>query len=934
MRSPSLSRSVRIPVLLLVLVILKLGFSQGLAQSPTSLSGRTIQLTATSGTPPFASSGSARFLPSAIDSSYAIVPLSPTILASSGTYTYSKTGENTAVLSAADVVAGAVSTAVTFSTPTSGSYVQTSTSFPGSSQTGTFFLFSGRSVPSVAGLSITVTITSGQSPFAGIGAYRLSPATYGDSYRIVGLSGVSDSSGSYVYSRNSESTGLFTFNDSVAGPGMASQLSFITDLSGTVFLRGTGSGYQTGTFEITTNSASIAKNPTQMTVVVGSPASFLVEASGTPPFSYQWRKDGTNLENATNSAFSIAAATTNDAGAYSVAVSNLVGGIVSSPASLTVLVPPSVAIQPTNTTIKLGDNGGLSVGLSGTGPIAVQWQKNGFNVMGGTNSVLELLAVTSNDAGNYRAVGTNAAGSVTSLVATVTVNSTGVPELGPLTPLADNFDPNPAGSVSAIKLQQDGKIIFGGTFTMTSATGPVRTNIARISHDGLLDEGFNFGPEYGVNLIALARSGEVAVGADWKGSILNSEGLVQRDFSFPVINFDQPPLTSLAFYKDEELLVSKSLAVVPLKGLGPPYLEYSLVLIGKTASAPKHIYGTRLGPVTAIAVQPDEKILLAGGSYLFRFTNDGIEDSTFRATLNGSIASILVQPDGKILVAGWFGLIDNEIRSSIARLNPDGTLDTDFFTPFNPGANGPLRTMVLQADGKIVVGGDFTTLGSKTVNHIARLNLDGSLDSGFNPGANGRVSAIALQADGKIVVGGDFTQLGGKPRRGIGRLDNTDPATSTISYDASSFTWLRGGSSPELLSCTFEQSVDGVIWNKPVDGTRINGGWKMKSGLLLVGPIIRMRGETVSGEYVENIWESVAPVAFLALERNVPGSFTFERFGPELRGNLGTDMSVEVSTNLINWTPLPFSILDGAERLYVDPDALNFPNRFYRGRSN
>jgi hypothetical protein len=102
---------------------------------------------------------------------------------------------------------------------------------------------------------------------------------------------------------------------------------------------------------------------------------------------------------------------------------------------------------------------------------------------------------------------------------------------------------------------------------------------------------------------------------------------------------------------------------------------------------------------------------------------------------------------------------------------------------FDPGANDAVAAIAVQADGKILVGGDFTTLGgggtgTTTRNNIGRLNADGSLDTSFNPGANGTVIAIAVQADGKILVGGDFTTLGGggtgtTTRNHIGRL-NTD----------------------------------------------------------------------------------------------------------------------------------------------------------------
>jgi uncharacterized delta-60 repeat protein len=77
----------------------------------------------------------------------------------------------------------------------------------------------------------------------------------------------------------------------------------------------------------------------------------------------------------------------------------------------------------------------------------------------------------------------------------------------------------------------------------------------------------------------------------------------------------------------------------------------------------------------------------------------------------------------------------------------------------------------VQVDGKIVVGGFFSELGGQTRNRIARLNPDGSLDTTFNPGANNSVSTLLVQVDGKIVVGGYFTTLGGQPRNYIGRLN-------------------------------------------------------------------------------------------------------------------------------------------------------------------
>src|ERR1017187_9784523 len=78
---------------------------------------------------------------------------------------------------------------------------------------------------------------------------------------------------------------------------------------------------------------------------------------------------------------------------------------------------------------------------------------------------------------------------------------------------------------------------------------------------------------------------------------------------------------------------------------------------------------------------------------------------------------------------------------------------------FDPNANGTIRVVVVQPDGKILIGGDFTTLSPNggaavTRNRIARLNPDGTLDTAFDPNANGAVYAIAVQEDGRILTGG------------------------------------------------------------------------------------------------------------------------------------------------------------------------------------
>ena len=87
---------------------------------------------------------------------------------------------------------------------------------------------------------------------------------------------------------------------------------------------------------------------------------------------------------------------------------------------------------------------------------------------------------------------------------------------------------------------------------------------------------------------------------------------------------------------------------------------------------------------------------------------------------------------------------------------------------FDPNANGTVGVVVVQPDGKILIGGDFTSLAPNggppvTRNRIARLNPDGTLDAAFNPNANGTVYAIAVQTDGKMLVGGSFNGASSDP---------------------------------------------------------------------------------------------------------------------------------------------------------------------------
>ena len=93
---------------------------------------------------------------------------------------------------------------------------------------------------------------------------------------------------------------------------------------------------------------------------------------------------------------------------------------------------------------------------------------------------------------------------------------------------------------------------------------------------------------------------------------------------------------------------------------------------------------------------------------------------------------------------------------------------------FNPNANSAVEVVIVQPDGKVLIGGDFTKVLGVRRNHIARLNPNGTLDIAFDPNANDVVYSLAVEADGKILASGSFTNIGGQPRNYIARLENDD----------------------------------------------------------------------------------------------------------------------------------------------------------------
>jgi len=353
-----------------------------------------------------------------------------------------------------------------------------------------------------------------------------------------------------------------------------------------------------------------------------------------------------------------------------------------------------------------------------------------------------------------------------------------------------SFDPGSGvnGFVWAVVAQPDGKLLIGGQFT--TVRGLSRTNVARLNADGSGDATFDPGANYdSVNCLALQADGKVLVGGsfigyaidefgngyefqDWGVTRLNANGSRDGTFTPASVPFG---ILAVASQPDGKVLMGGNF--VSINGTnrsGIARLEANGNL-DSSFDPGTGIFGYP-GGVHAITVQPDGKVLIGGGFTAFNGTQRG---GLARLHANGSLDdtfdpgtgfsspnsvytfSIALQPDGKMLVGGTFTGFNGTNRNGIARLNANGSLDLSF----NPGAgvaDAPssyygvgVKSVVMQPDGKVLIGGDFNTVNGANRIGIARLNVNGGLDPGFNPGTfvlGGYGTSVALQSDGKVFI--------------------------------------------------------------------------------------------------------------------------------------------------------------------------------------
>jgi uncharacterized delta-60 repeat protein len=342
------------------------------------------------------------------------------------------------------------------------------------------------------------------------------------------------------------------------------------------------------------------------------------------------------------------------------------------------------------------------------------------------------------------------------------------------------------GGVKSIAIQSDGRIILGGNFETYNKVN--RNRILRISSTGTLDASFDseMGASNDVTSVLLNNSKIIMGGyfTNYNGTGCNRVASINNDgsvnTSFVNNNGINPFVSTMAAQLDGKIILGGKFSAY---NMGGPASK-NLVRVNEDGTQDMSFnVGTGANDqLMAMAFQNTGKLIIVGvftayngtsRKYIARVNSDGTLDASFDPQLgpNNQITAIAIQDDGKIIIGGWFSTYNGSAANRVARLNLDGSIDNSFNVGVGP--NNPVSAIAIQGDGKVIIGGNFTSFAGVTRRGIARLKFDGSLDAAFDPGYGvngGNVQAIAIQGNGRILIGGLFTSYDQVSRNGIARI--------------------------------------------------------------------------------------------------------------------------------------------------------------------
>lgn len=463
---------------------------------------------------------------------------------------------------------------------------------------------------------------------------------------------------------------------------------------------------------------AIVVPPAAVTEAIGGSVAFTVIASGTTPFSYQWRKNGAPLAGQSGEMLHLSEIVSDHAGNYSVTVTNAFGSATSAEVRFDVIAEfPDELLDPT-----------FASPLSLTKPPRViATQPDGKILIGGDFTVLN-------------------SGLTQFALARLEANGAIDPTFRP--PAID-----PEGHVGVLTLQPDGKILIGGNFSTTGTT--VRRHLARLNQTGSLDPTF-------VSAVDFSTSPPTSALATGDGKILvtNNRALLTR------LNGDG---TEDATFTKTEVTVSINLNTDPRRPANFQAFPVNWQLADLQADGKILVSGWYESPRSrgselrrfhpngtldstfrnassggkssrALRVLADGRVLFVTATddtkssfSVQRFTHSGESDPTYQVSFGPVLHSASIGADGRVWLSGEWNLYENEMTSfpsaggpRFNRINADGTLDYNFGGTFSMGGPfiypGAASIIMALSDGRALFAGNFSHLNEKASASFVRLN--------------------------------------------------------------------------------------------------------------------------------------------------------------------------------------------------------------------
>jgi uncharacterized delta-60 repeat protein len=578
----------------------------------------------------------------------------------------------------------------------------------------------------------------------------------------------------------------------------------------------------------------ITQQPQAIEAEAGQTAQFSVAAIGTSAFTYQWKKDGVALTNggdisgATSAQLTVANAAIEDAGEYTVDVTNTSGSRTSQTAELIFLAEPIVLETSDAQNLDIDLSIELNVNARGAGTLVYQWYKDGValsddgRISGSDTNSLIITNSILDDSGDYTLRITNGLGVIDTSAIAVSVT------IPPAKQVTGYQAPSFYSTVYAIHPLGDGRTLVGGQFSGVSwtANGGGSTSairyLALVNADGSIDTSFDPDVSSTVRTITSDASGRILIGGDFTSLAGVSRARVARfnsdltfDTTFGTATGPNSTVYTICVDTDGQIWVGGAFStyagatgglLVRLNENGTPDTSFST-----------HPNTT----VRDIVADPNGGIYVGGeftnyqgGSYAVRLNAAGVRDTSFNPARYSRVYALALQPDGKVLMGGQ--------NPYLVRVNSDGSNDAGFASGNGLNFNHNVWDIVVQPNGRIITVGDFATYGGVSVVRMARMEADGTLDQTYEPRGgtlNSSAYAIGLEPLGNIWIGGAFSQY---EDDNVGRIVRLNGDTVSIAI------------TKQPVDLLLESGESGVFSVGAVSVDTLNYQWK-KNGSTLVG---------------------------------------------------------------------------------------------------